>query len=664
MDPLPSFSSPLKALFQLDPASLALNALYRLGLKTGHYRRAEGSGLERLELDSSLHSLFSLPDRAQLLKIMGKAGQVALLKEADEIVKGNVRLFGAKPVPLRLTFGGPLRHWTQYESRKDQPPISKSTNFQFTDIKFIWEPARFGWAFILGRAYHVSGKEKYVETFWKYFREFDKGNPPYQGPHWMNGQEVAIRLMALVWSAQVFAKAAASTGKRRDRLAYSVAEHASRIPPTLIYARSQNNNHLLVEAAGLYTAGLSLHGHPRAGQWRTLGQRWLNWCFTHQISQLGEYIQHSTNYHRLMLHVALWLCGLNRDDGADPTPVWLSPKCKDNLRRATQWLFSMVDPESGQTPNLGANDGSLLLPLSPCAFDDYRPTVQAACRAFLGMSLPAGPWDELSLWLDLPLSRQAAALPSFVTDPLRGRNSRGYLRASSFKSRLSHMDQLHFDLWWRGLNVAQDPGTYLYNAATPWDNPLVSSRVHNTVTVDGHDQMTRGGRFLTLDWCPAHFRNLPPTESKVLSRMLAYHAGYERLGVRHERVATAFIDGHWEITDSLILTKPGEHVFRLHWLLPDWKWKLEDRLRGVEVRLKSPRGAMAVLLRTTPGQSNLYSRVSLVRGGQLVSGAGRALPFEGWASPTYGVKVPALSLALEVASSRSVTLTTEFVLPK
>ena len=55
------------------------------------------------------------------------------------------------------------------------------------------------------------------------------------------------------------------------------------------------------------------------------------------------------------------------------------------------------------------------------------------------------------------------------------------------------MDQLHFDLWWHGINVAQDAGTYLYNGEPPWDNPLVSTRVHNTITIDGRDQMTRGG---------------------------------------------------------------------------------------------------------------------------------------------------------------------------
>jgi hypothetical protein len=56
--------------------------------------------------------------------------------------------------------------------------------------------------------------------------------------------------------------------------------------------------------------------------------------------------------------------------------------------------------------------------------------------------------------------------------------------------------------------------------------------------------------------------------------------------------------------------------------------------------------------------------VSLIRAGELIYGSGNAMPFEGWASPTYGVKVPALSLAIEVTSLWNVTFTTEFVFPE
>jgi len=55
---------------------------------------------------------------------------------------------------------------------------------------------------------------------------------------------------------------------------------------------------------------------------------------------------------------------------------------------------------------------------------------------------------------------------------------------------------------------------------------------------------------------------------------------------------------------------------------------------------------------------------SLVRAGELLYGQRDLQPFEGWVSTTYGYKVPALSLATEVASLQGTTFTSEFVFPK
>ena len=631
-----------------DSEPLALNSLYKLGLLTGHYKRTENSELKNTPPLSILHPLFSLPLREQLIQTLGADGKAALINEADEIVGGKFRMFGGEPVPLQLTFNEPLHHWTEYEMGNTSIPFSQ---IPIHDIKFIWEPARFGWAFTLGRAYHITQDEKYAEAFWKYFDMFTEGNPPYLGPHWMNGQEVAIRLMSLVWAAQVFQMASASSPERRERLVQSIAYHAARIPPTLIYARSQNNNHLVTEFAALYTAGVAFD-QPR---WRELGWSWLNHPLCTQISSYGEYIQHSTNYHRLMMQTALWVDMILRERHQR----WPSPTLTA-LSRASHWMFSMIDPASGQTPNLGANDGALIFPLSLAPFNDFRPTVQAAARAFLRTTLPAGIWDEMSLWLGLPASEHTTDSDAYMTNHLRGKDLWAYLRASRFKSRLSHMDQLHFDLWWHGINVAQDAGTYLYNGEPPWDNPLVSTRVHNTITVDGRDQMTRGGRFLTLDWFPAYSKSLLEADEKILGRVLAYHKGYRRLGIRHERVATVFMDERWEIKDNLIFTKPGEHVFRLHWLLADGKWEMGNSELGIGIRVKSKYGWITLNIKSP----NFECRASLVHAGELIGGQREVKPYEGWVSPTYGTIVPALSLAVEVNSLKSFSCISEFIFPK
>ena len=409
-----------------------------------------------------------------------------------------------------------------------------------------------------------------------------------------------------------------------------------------------------MEAAALFTAGVALN----ETKWTKLGWSWLNRGLQHQISSYGEYIQESTNYHRLLLQTVLLVDAILRGKGERwPAATY------EALIRASHWLFSMIDPSTGATPNLGANDGALLLPMSASKFNDFRPTVQAAARAFLRTGLPPGNWDEMSLWMSLPPSQRTADSNAYMTDHLRAKNSWGYLRASSFKSRLSHMDQLHFDLWWRGLNIAQDAGTYLYNAPTPWDNSLVSTRIHNTIIVDGQDQMARGGRFLTLDWFPAYSKTVLDTDDKILGRVHSYHKGYHKLGILHERRVTVFTDERWEIKDNLLFSRPGGHVFQLHWLLLDGEWKLENRKLGYGIRVKSKYGWVTLRITTDPHITKSNAQLEIVRAGSQLYGNNDPLPIEGWISPTYGQKIPALSIALKVTSLKSFSLVTEFIFP-
>ena len=193
-----------KALTQLGVQPVAL---YRFGLATGHYRRV--TSRQSLVSSGQFKDILPLPRREELLAVLGETGRAALLAEADEIVAGKVRLFGAEPVEINLTIPGKLEHWTAYETGK-----ADLRHLTF-DIKFLWEPARFGWAFTLGRAWRLTGDEKYPEAFWRYFETFTDANPPYLGPHWMSAQEAAIRLMAFVWAAQVFGNSPASTPERQ-----------------------------------------------------------------------------------------------------------------------------------------------------------------------------------------------------------------------------------------------------------------------------------------------------------------------------------------------------------------------------------------------------------------------------------------------------------------
>ncbi len=495
-----------KALCELGAGKIGLYALYQLELRSGYLRRAtDGRDVGEGHLPVAAQpDLLPKPSREHLRRLLGDDGRLRLIAEANEIIDGKIRLFGGQPVPLRLEPPGSMLHWIEYErgAEKVAPHAADGTPI---DVKFIWEPARLGWAFTLARAYQLTGDERYAEAFWKLLEVFLTANPPYLGWNWVSAQEAGLRILALVFAWQVFASSPHSTSERAARLAWAVAMHAKRIPPTLVYARSQNNNHLLSEAAGLYTAGLFLPAHPSAQRWRKRGWDWFQRGLEAQIAADGAYSQHSANYQRLMLHLALWVGVLLQAQGLE-----YPAESQSRLAAATRWLLRLLDRESGGVPDLGPNDGAHILPLSVCPHADYRPLLQAAGLRFLGeRPMGSGAWDETSLWLCQGISgeRKSSPAPSvpisleqtphiLLSPAIR---SWAYLRVAHFNGRPGHADQLHLDLWWRGLNVAQDPGTYLYNAPPPWDNALMCSQVHNTLTVDGQDQMLQAGRFLYLD---------------------------------------------------------------------------------------------------------------------------------------------------------------------
>lgn len=646
----------LKAAHQLGFSQVAWYAVYQLGLRSGHSRRL--SPIAPYPSPTvTLNSPYRLPDKAQVEELLlDQPGLLQeLLNEADEICAGKVKLFGGPPSPLNLTAPAAAGHWTEYEGRPQNAGVE--------DLKLVWEPARFFWVYPLGRAYFLTQNERYPAAFWQRLVSFCQANPPNQGPNWSSAQEVALRLLALLYAARVFDGSPHTTPERRARLAGIIAAHAERIPLTLSYARAQNNNHLVSEALGLLAASRALPDHPAAGRWQKLGISNLNFSFEHQIRPDGTYVQHSANYHRLMLQAAL--------QAAAFTP--LSPKAKERLRSATFWLLAQIDPHTGRVPNLGANDGAHIFPLAAGGFADFRPVGQAAARAFTGQAaFPPGAWDEESLWLGLLLTCQPAGdQPPVPASPavhrLGDSTSWATLRAVRFHERPSHADQLHVDLWWQGENIALDAGTYRYTAPAPWENALAVTRVHNTITIDDQNQMQRAGKFLWLDWAQAKWL---PSGSSANETLTAEHDGYARLGILHRRTVARPAANQWLVTDELLLihrswltsrqSKPRS--FTLHWLAPDWPFELTHN----GLILQHPSGGTILLsvdITQQPAAPKPEASISLVCAGKVLAGTGNLSPALGWFSPTYAQKIPALSFSYTfTAQQLPITLQSNWLL--
>ena len=62
----------------------------------------------------------------------------------------------------------------------------------------------------------------------------------------------------------------------------------------------------------------------------------------------------------------------------------------------------------------------------------------------------------------------------------------------------------------------------------------------------------------------------------ISSSMTAQHNGYRKIGLLHSRKLTVCEDGQWEVIDRLAGSPDLSILARLHWLLPDWEYEIQE----------------------------------------------------------------------------------------
>ena len=504
------------------------------------------------------------------------------------------------------------------------------------DVRTLWEPGRATWAIDAARA-HARGMDVEAGTlFWRWVDSWMNACPPFVGVHWKCGQEATVRLIAIALGIWSLAADAATTPDRWVQFARLAWATGYRIHHHIHYAISQKNNHAISEACGLLLISQLFPEFRDAAEWRARGRRVMTRELRRQIYADGSYVQHSTNYQRVMLHGALLGLRLTELQG-DP----LERDIYERVNRSSDQLFELMDPDTGCLPNHGPNDGALVLPLSECDFTDYRPVIQAV--HFLVRRerlLPPGQWDEDLLWLFGPDSLGAespvpprAASSAFEDGgyyTLRQRHSWAMIRCHTYRDRPSHCDGLHVDLWWRGQNVLCDSGSFRYYIP---DNPALeyyfkSTAAHNTVEIDGRDPRELVSRFLWLPWPRARVRRFE-TGHAGAAIFEGEDYGYDRAPwhIVRRRTLVALDGDVWIVVDDLL--GEGEHQATLRWHLLDGSCTTGHE--NHEVRLETPAGDVFIAVATSPAALDGFD---VIRG---CDEPGRIL---GFAAPYYGECLP------------------------
>lgn len=578
----------------------------------------------------------------------------ALRKQADRLCDHEIKLW-------HRTFSlGPEVNWHQDPLTQREWPKEYWNDIDYRDgqkiggVKWVWEINRQLYLTTLGKAYFLTGEERYAQAACDLIAQWIVANPPLSGVNWISPLELAIRLISWTWTLHFIRTSEALNPELLALILRSIAQQ-TRFIAAHRSAYTSANNHLIGEAAALAVIGLMFPCLDGAKQWREQGVKILGEELQKQIYPDGVTAEQSLHYQTFVLDFWWLVMLLESRNGRNLGELW-----RERLEAATEFLLTVMD-ETGQVPALGdSDDGQAFLLCEQPDFNPYRSLLNTAAVVWSRGDFKAGgePFDEKTFWLTglegeelyhrLPATskprssrafprggyyvlRDEKALLTFDCGPL------GYLSTAVH----GHADALSVTLRIGSQSLLVDAGTYCYHENPKWRNYFRSSAAHNTVVVDGHSQSEIGGLFL---WT----RKAEASGGKWISQgkyeyVEGEHDGYQTRGVKHRRRVYWVPPRLWMITDWL--TGTGSHQIEQIWHFPP-RTQVTCQEKGMAT-VVTPQVIMWVWPQASP------SPIAEVCEGQTN-------PIQGWTSRAYGLKEPSPVLIYRATTFLPWQITTVF----
>ncbi len=515
------------------------------------------------------------------------------------------------------------------------------------NVKYVWEPSRHQHLTVLAAAYHLSGDERYAEAVAVQIRSWWAANPFLSGIHWTSGIELGVRLLSWVWIRRLLDGWAGADPLFEGnpvflRQLHHHQEWLARLPSH----GSSANNHILAEMAGQFAASCAFPVFPESAGWRERSAARLARELARQTFDSGLNRELATEYHGFVLELGL-AAALEGELTGHP----LDDQAWDDLRRMTDALAAVVDVALRPPRQGDADDGHGLLLDGP-GYDRWE-SLLATGAALFG---PA-PWWPAVAGGDV----RSALLPRLATRPLPGgprpahrpslfadagmallrdlepgpdelwcradHGPHGYLSIAAH----AHADALAIEVRSGGVDLLADPGTYCYGAEPAWRAYFRSTLAHNTLQVGGADQSVAAGPHLWTRQARAELEEASGLDEGPVASWQAVHHGYRRLrppAVHRRRVLLDRRERRLVVEDRL--DTEGGHDCRLAFHLgPEIACALEDGQAVLEWPCDHNRRRATLAL---PGALT-WSRLE-----------GETDPKAGWYSPTFGVRVPTVTL--------------------
>lgn len=427
-----------------------------------------------------------------------------LKEKMEHVLKGDVLFFskawrelGAEydwvTNPVTGYHYNPCQHWTKVNDFSQEAG----------DIKFVWEKSRFSWLLTVCR-YDYHFDEDHAEFAFSQILDWIEKNPLNCGPNYKCSQETSLRVLNWMFALSFYKNSPVLTEERLQRIMTSIYWQIDHVYKNINFSRiAVRNNHAITETLTLYLMGMMFAQMPNASKWKKNGKKWFEQEIGYQIEDDGTFIQDSMNYHRVVIQLLTYAIAI-----ADKYGEKFSDFVYEKAYKSVNFLYQSQEPSNGWLPNYGANDGALFFPLSDVDYRDYRPQLDALHGLLTGNPL-YGEYLEDAQWLGYNVPTFRKTFPELKKQEgiirfeksgfylIREKHTLSFIRCGLFKTNGS-TDQLHLDVWHKGINVLLDGGSFMYNTDEETVRYFAGTESHNTIMLGDCDQMLKGMRFIWL----------------------------------------------------------------------------------------------------------------------------------------------------------------------
>lgn len=441
-----------------------------------------------------------------------------------------------------------------------------------TDIKNAWEIARFHQGISLGKAYLLTGDEKYTDQFIRLFNSFRINNPFCAGVQWIDSSEVAVRLINVVYSLSFFIDSPLINELFINDFRDFALFHSVFIENNLDYSKHRGSSYL-INLLGLASAGVLFKDHHYGKKNMSFAFHNLEQEIRSQFHEDGISYEQSIPYHLVNLET-LYLSKIILENSGSIFSDGYNQLLKNMFGAQFNYLR-----EDNSVPQLGDSISSRILPFNLIDNDlDYSAPLAVGAYLFSEGSyksfFPQGSAELLFLFG-----------PGFVQnysriplEPIEKR-SKGFLKGGHYFLRGKEIDAFieageifTFDLFYKGKQFIIDPGTYSIFADPDLRNRLRSIRYHNSVYID--DQQI--SEFLThpklLEWksnndedilAVQHYAYIKLPDPVICKR--TFHLNKENINfkIKDELIGGAehLVNANIHFHPSVLLEKIEDHHF-------------------------------------------------------------------------------------------------------